>query len=126
MSSELNLINLVKAKAIETANQANSQAKKERLAREFITQNSQLESIESQIKLVKENYAEPQMDSLANELTLLNNKLVNQEDTTRPMKAELQENQDKLATLMADNTRTTSEKNTARHEYSTLNQENIH
>ena len=33
--------------------------KKERLAREFVTQNSQLESIESQIKLVKENYAEP-------------------------------------------------------------------
>ena len=32
--------------------------KKERLAREFVTQNSQLESIESQIKLVKEKKAE--------------------------------------------------------------------
>ena len=106
-----------------TSRNINLTRKKERLTREFITQNSQLESIESQIKLVKENYAEPQMDSLANELTLLNNKLVNQENTARPMKAELQENQDKLATLMADNTRTRSEKNTARHEYSTLNQE---
>ena len=97
--------------------------KKERLAREFVTQNSQLESIESQIKLVKENYAEPQMNILANELTLLNTKLVDLEDVTRPMKADLQDNQDKLATLMANNTRTKSEKNTAQHDYSTLNQE---
>ena len=55
--------------------------KKERLKREFITQNSQLESIESQIKLVKENYADPQLGSLGNELTFLNNRLVKQEET---------------------------------------------
>jgi len=97
--------------------------KKERLAREFVTQNSQLESIESQIKLVKENYAEPQIDSLANQLTMLNDKLVNQENTERPIKAELKECQDKLATLMADDTRVRNEKNTSQHEYSTLNQE---
>ena len=97
--------------------------KKERLAREFITQSSQLESIESQIKLVKENYAEPQMNSLASELALLNTELVNQENILRPMKVDLQNYQDELATLMADNTRTKSEKNTMQHEHSSLNQE---
>ena len=97
--------------------------KNERLTRESITQNSQLESIESQIKLVKENYAEPQIDSLANQLTLLNNKLVKHEDIERPMKTDLKNDQDELATLMADDTRIKSEKNTSQHEYSTLNQE---
>ena len=73
--------------------------------------------------MVKENYAEPQIDSLANQLTMLNDKLVNQENTERPIKAELKECQDKLATLMADDTRVRNEKNTSQHEYSTLNQE---
>tara|TARA_B100000953_G_scaffold33359_6_gene26518 strand:- start:2226 stop:5771 length:3546 start_codon:yes stop_codon:yes gene_type:complete len=97
--------------------------KKERLEREFVTQNSQLESIESQIKLVKRNYGEPQIDTIANELTLLNEKLVNQEEIERPMKKELKEHQDNLATVMANFTRVKSEKGTAQHEYSTLNQE---
>jgi chromosome segregation protein len=96
---------------------------KERLAREFVTQSSQLESIETQIKLVKENYAEPQIVSLANELTLLNDQLVKHEEIERPMKTELKENQDNLATLMADQTRIRSERNSAQHEYATLNQE---
>jgi len=95
----------------------------ERLSRDFVTQNSQLESIESQIKLVKENYAEPQIDSLANQLTLLNDKLVKHEEIERPMKTDLKNDQDDLATLMADDTRMKSEKNTSQHEHSTLNQE---
>ena len=95
----------------------------ERLSRDFVTQNSQLESIESQIKLVKENYAEPQIDSLANQLTLLNDKLVKHEEIERPMKTDLKNDQDELATLMADDTRMKSEKNTSQHEHSTLNQE---
>ena len=97
--------------------------KKERFEREFITQNSQLESIESQIKLVKENYADPQLGSLGNELTLLNDKLVNQEEIERPIKAELRGSQDNLATLMADDTRVSSERKSSHHEHSTLNQE---
>ena len=95
----------------------------ERLSRDFVTQNSQLESIESQIKLVKENYAEPQIDSIANQLTLLNDKLVKHEEIERPMKTDLKNDQDELATLMADDTRMKSEKNTSQHEHSTLNQE---
>ena len=67
------------------------QRKKERLEREFITQNSQLESIESQIKLVKENYADPQLGSLGNELTFLNDRLVKQEEIESPIRAELKE-----------------------------------
>ena len=39
------------------------------------------------------------------------------------MKVDLQNYQDELATLMADNTRTKSEKNTMQHEHSSLNQE---
>ena len=46
--------------------------KKERLSTELIKQQSQLESLESQITLVQENYAEPQMDSIANELRSIN------------------------------------------------------
>ena len=99
------------------------QRKKERLEREFITQNSQLESIESQIKLVKENYADPQLGSLGNELTFLNDRLVKQEEIERPIKAELKESESNLATLMADNTRVNSERRSSQHEYSTLNQE---
>ena len=97
--------------------------KKERLEREFITQNSQLESIESQIKLVKDNYADPQLNSLVNELTLLNDKLVQQEEIERPIKTELKENQENLATLMADHTRVSSERRSSQHENAGLNQE---
>ena len=97
--------------------------KKERLAREFVTQNSQLESIETQIKLVKENYAEPQMDTLANELSILNESLVNHERIESPLKSEQKNNENNLATLMADETRVKSERNTSQHEHSTLNQE---
>ena len=96
---------------------------KERLEREFVTQNSQLESIESQIKLVKENYADPQLGSLGNELTFLNDRLVKQEEIERPIKAELKESESNLATLMADYTRVSSERKSSQHEYSTLNQE---
>ena len=88
-----------------------------------VTQSSQLESTETQIKLVKENYAEPQIDNLANQLTLLNNQLVNHEEIERPMKTQLKESQDSLATLMADQTRVRSERSSAQHEHSTLNQE---
>ena len=97
--------------------------KKERLAREFVTQNSQLESIETQIKLVKENYAEPQMDTLANELSILNESLVNHERIESPLKSEQKNNENNLATLMADETRVKSERNTSQHEHSALNQE---
>ncbi len=97
--------------------------RKERLAREFVTQNSQLESIETQIKLVKENYAEPQMDTLANELSILNESLVNHERIESPLKSEQKANENNLATLMADETRVKSERNTSQHEHSILNQE---
>jgi len=97
--------------------------RKERLAREFVTQNSQLESIETQIKLVKENYAEPQMDTLANELSILNESLVNHERIESPLKSEQKANENNLATLMADETRVKSERNTSQHEHSALNQE---
>ena len=89
--------------------------RKERLAREFVTQNSQLESIETQIKLVKENYAEPQMDTLANELSILNESLVNHERIESPLKSEQKDNENNLATLMADETRVKSERNTSQH-----------
>ena len=46
--------------------------KREHLSRELIKQSSHLESLESQIRLVRENYADPQMDSIANELKSLN------------------------------------------------------
>ena len=39
------------------------------------------------------------------------------------MKKQLKENQDNLATLMADQTRVRSERSSAQHEHSTLNQE---
>ena len=97
--------------------------KKERLERELITQNSQLESIESQIKLVRQNYAEPQMQSLANELTLLNEQYGNSRNKYDNLQSELKEKESNLASLMADQTRIRSEKNSAQHEHSALNQE---
>ena len=121
LKQKLNSVNQTFTQFTSRNNQL--ERKKERLARELVTQSSQLESTETQIKLVKENYAEPQIDNLANQLTLLNNQLVNHEESERPMKTQLKESQDSLATLMADQTRVRSERSSAQHEHSTLNQE---
>ena len=121
LKQKLNSVNQTFTQFTSRNNQL--ERKKERLARELVTQSSQLESTETQIKLVKENYAEPQIDNLANQLTLLNNQLVNHEEIERPMKTQLKESQDNLATLMADQTRVRSERSSAQHEHSTLNQE---
>ena len=86
LKQKLNSVNQTFTQFTSRNNQL--ERKKERLARELVTQSSQLESTETQIKLVKENYAEPQIDSLANELTLLNNQLVAHEENERPMKNE--------------------------------------
>ena len=117
---------------IHSANQTSEQfqsknnqytRKKERLSRELITQNSQLESLDSQIKMVKDNYAEPQMSSIANELSLLNEQLVNHEKKQTLLLSGLKENEKNLGTLLADETRAKNEKNTFQHDYSSLNQE---
>ena len=121
LKQKLNSVNQTFTQFTSRNNQL--ERKKERLERELVTQSSQLESTETQIKLVKENYAEPQIDNLANELTLLNNQLVKREEIERPMKTQLKESQDNLATLMADQTRVRSERSSAQHEHSTLNQE---
>jgi len=121
LKQKLNSVNQTFTQFTSRNNQL--ERKKERLARELVTQSSQLESTETQIKLVKENYADPQIDSLGNELTFLNDRLVKQEEIERPIKAELKESESNLATLMADNTRVSSERRSSQHEYSTLNQE---
>ena len=47
--------------------------KKDRVSTELIKQKSHLESLESQISLVRENYAKPKMNAIENEINRLNN-----------------------------------------------------
>ena len=114
--------------ANQTLNQFSSknnqyQRKQERLSREFIKQKSQLESLENQTRLVRSNYAEPQMNNIANELSLQNERLSNHEKIQSKLLSRLKENETNLATSLANETRMKSERNTSQHEYSSMNQE---
>ena len=97
--------------------------KKERLSTELIREQSQLESLESQIKLMKENYAEPQMDSISNELKSINDQFSSSLANQNTVHIELKDEETKLATLL---TSVTSNKNNHRmtqEEYSTIKNE---
>ncbi|MDC0200141.1 chromosome segregation protein SMC [Candidatus Nitrosopelagicus sp.] len=98
----------------------------QRISRELINRKSHLESLESQIKLVRENYAEPQMDRIANELTLVNEKIVEQDKNLTPIQNELKKKQSYLAELMAHDTKISSEKKNLQHTFSNMNQEKYH
>ena len=63
------------------------------------------------------------MSSIANELSLLNEQLVNHEKRQTLLLSGLKENEKNLGTLFADDTRAKNEKNTFQHDYSSLNQE---
>ncbi len=98
----------------------------ERISRELINRKSHLESLESQRKLVRDNYAEPQMDRIANELTLVNEQIVEQDKKLEPIQNELKEKQKHLAELMAHDTKVTGEKKNLQHTCSSMNQEKYH
>ena len=98
----------------------------ERISRELINRKSHLESLESQKKLVRDNYAEPQMDRIANELTLVNEQIVEQDKKLEPIQNELKEKQKYLAELMAHDTKITGEKKNLQHTCSSMNQEKYH
>ena len=102
------------------------QRSQERISRELINRKSHLESLESQIKLVRENYAEPQMDRIANELTLVNEQIVEQDKKLAPIQNELKQKQSNLAELMAYDTKITGEKKNLQHTVSSMNQEKYH
>jgi chromosome segregation protein len=102
------------------------QKTQERISRELINRKSHLESLESQIKLVRENYAEPQMDRIANELTLVNEQIVEQDKNLAPIQNELKRKQSYLAELMAHDTKISSEKKNLQHTFSNMNQEKYH
>ena len=102
------------------------QRTQERISRELINRKSHLESLESQIKLVRDNYAEPQMDRIANELTLVNEQIVEQDKKLVPIQNDLKQKQSHLAELMAHDTKITGEKKNLQHTVSTMNQEKYH
>ena len=102
------------------------QRTQERISRELINRKSHLESLESQIKLVRDNYAEPQMDRIANELTLVNEQIVEQDKKLTPIQNELKQKQSHLAELMAHDTKITGEKKNLQHTCSSMNQEKYH
>jgi chromosome segregation protein len=98
----------------------------ERISRELINRKSHLESLESQKKLVRDNYAEPQMDRIANELTLVNEQIVEQDKKLEPIQNELKEKQKYLAELMAHDTKITGEKKNLQYTCSSMSQEKYH
>jgi chromosome segregation protein len=102
------------------------QRTQERISRELINRKSHLESLESQIKLVRDNYAEPQMDRIANELTLVNEQIVEQDKKLEPIQNELNKKQKHLGELMAFDTKITGEKKNLQHTCSSMNQEKYH
>ena len=97
--------------------------KKERLSTELIKQQSQLESLESQIKLVQENYAEPQMDSIANELKSLNDQLSSSMTEQNLIHGQLKEEEINLVTLLTSQTKTRSDHRIHQDEYSSIKTE---
>ena len=100
--------------------------KKERLSTELIKQSSHLESLESQIRLVRENYAEPQMDSIANELRSINDQFSISMKNQNTNHTELKENETQLATLMSSITTNRSSHRTLQQEYTTIKDEKYH
>jgi len=102
------------------------QRTQDRISRELINRKSHLESLESQIKLVRDNYAEPQMDRIANELTLVNEQIVEQDKKLAPIQNELKQKQSHLAELMAHDTKITGERKNLYHTVSSMNQEKYH
>ena len=100
--------------------------KKNSLSTELIKQQSHLESLESQISLVRENYAEPQMDNIANELRSLNEQFSISMKSQNTNHTELKEKETNLATLMASITKNKSEHRTLQQEYSTIKDEKYH
>ena len=106
-------------KTLEQFSSRNKQLirKKDHISTELIKQSSHLESLEYQIKSVRENYAEPQMDIIANELKSLNTQMSTLMTKQNIMNIESKANETELMTLM-----TSLQKN--RNEYRMLNQEN--
>jgi len=102
------------------------QRTQERISRELINRKSHLESLESQIKLVRDNYAEPQMDRIATELTLVNDQIVEQDKKLVPIQNKLKQKQLHLAELMAYDTKIAGEKKNLQHTVSSMNQEKYH
>ena len=100
--------------------------KKERLSTESIKQRSHLESLESQIRLVRENYAEPQMDSIANQLKSLNEQFSESIKKQNTNHTELKEEETELATLMASITKNRSIHRTSQQEYTSIKDEKYH
>jgi len=102
------------------------QRKRERLSTELIKQSSHLESLESQIRLVRENYAEPQMDSIANELKSINEQFSESMRKQNTNHTELKEKETELATLMVSLTKNRSIHRTSQQEYSSIKEEKYH
>jgi len=100
--------------------------KKERFSTELIKQSSHLESLESQIMLVRQNYAEPQMDSIANELRSINEQFSNSMKNQNINHTELKENENNLATLMTSITTNRSDHRRLQQEHTTIKDEKYH
>jgi len=98
----------------------------ERISRELTNRKSHLESLESQIKLVRDNYAEPQMDRIANEIKLVNEQIVEQDKKLEPIQTDLKKKERHLAELMAHDTKITGERKNLRHVVSSMEQEKYH
>ena len=98
----------------------------ERISRELTNRKSHLESLESQIKLVRDNYAEPQMDRIANEIKLVNEQIVEQDKKLEPIQNDLKKKERHLAELMAHDTKITGERKNLRHVVSSMEQEKYH
>jgi len=116
------------AKTLDQYQSRNKQLerKRERLSTELIKQSSHLESLESQIQLVRENYAEPQMDSIANELKSINDQFSTSMRNQNVNHTELKEKETDLATLMASITTNRSEHRTLQQEFSSIKDEKYH
>ena len=102
------------------------QRTQDRIYRELINRKSHLESLESQIKLVRDNYAEPQMDRIANEIKLVNEQIVEQDKKLEPIQNDLKKKERHLAELMAHDTKITGERKNLRHTVSSMDQEKYH
>ena len=100
--------------------------KKDRLSTEQIKQKSHLESLESQIQLVRENYADPQMDSISNELKSLNEQYTNSMTRQNTFHTESKEKENQLVTLMTSLTKNKNEHRISQQEYVSIKNEKYH
>ncbi|MBT4972831.1 MAG: chromosome segregation protein SMC [Thaumarchaeota archaeon] len=134
MSTTINSLSELKTRIDQISNNRKSfesrinqlRRTQERFSRELINRKSHLESLESQIKLVRDNYAEPQMDRIANEITLVNEEIVGQDKKLAPIHSELKQKQSRLAELMAHDTKITAEKKNLQQTCSSMSQEKYH